>query len=50
MYLTFNVKHVAFYFKIKISLIKDDHSRVILKTPSSDKSDYIHANYIEVSI
>ncbi|XP_065938473.1 receptor-type tyrosine-protein phosphatase epsilon isoform X3 [Magallana gigas] len=30
-----------------LSIYPYDHSRVILKTPSSDKSDYIHANYIE---
>lgn len=28
----------------------DDHSRVILKTPSSDEGGYINANYIEASI
>lgn len=29
-------------------LIIDDHSRVTLKTSSSNEGDYINANYIEV--
>ena len=31
-------------------LISDDHSRVQLKVTKMDQSDYINANYIDVSI
>lgn len=33
----------------KINIVLDDHSRVVLDTQGGEKSDYIHANYIEVS-
>lgn len=42
-----NTKHFIQYMMMHF-LIIDDHSRVTLKTSSSNEGDYINANYIEV--
>lgn len=48
-FLHFLLKWLCITRDQKIHIVLDDHSRVVLDTQGGEKSDYIHANYIEVS-
>ena len=46
----YSVEALTTFMLVTFMLISDDHSRVQLKVTKMDQSDYINANYIDVSI